>query len=1012
MNSLTISRTTGKNVRARALVTKFFVGEKFQYGIPGRRCAQIVESFGDNSSYSLSDAPLKEILGAGKWNQGGTVALSTNGPAGKIKIFSRACSGIYDNGKFVPLVNGWVIDIGHHLRADSCSWKVFDDRHIMTKYTCKGQMVVEKSGTGFLHYYRSNPNDSMTFNRDGHGDMIRFAGGYRFSTGRRVGQVVSADSSGDDYPGSAGSTTTSGLWRCSQIIEYLRTFFWDTGSRPALGQDYGDMQLPKSIKWPKGLGSKLKYDRTPTNMELEGLDLLSALRRVVQYAGPYDIHLAPINEQESELQIIDFNPTDKVGSYMYTAKYTGASLDECMSNPSIIWDGVITESGNKTFPGGIALCLDAPSTELMASTDTSGSLGDDGNAAHGYLEEGWTSSELSAWKAEMEKLSANQYVVANFNKASERFPNVLSWYKVAAARNPFATTKWARLPAIGSMRIKTNQLTCYNENANSPIGLVARENVIEHKLEYHEYSILDDYGKARGYWRLAGKYPGLQISPCGRYIQKPGLRDGLSPEGKQGTWYVNEGGPNGPYDADYIQPRRMRMQLAVEHNQCMVVRAGKSERDPTGTLHRVDKGAPKFSLLIPSAPGSYIDWTRTGFSFPCGRGGITSTEYAALGWASLFPAKQTAGNELMTDNIGDGNLNNAKNRAPIHAEIHVNNFKKVDYQGILEFAQLTAAWRVGRQITVETEAVVAKVSGIIRCVTWSDATNHTQVEFGPNDIGAIYDGPIQISSGMNGSGASGGGGDTSNGGGDSPTTTPSGGGSSGGDSPGVSTQPIYDKPLPAPRAATSSDNDSDANNSAIRNNPTAGGGISGNVGAISMARNGGGRRNQYLGSEPGQAAASRGSRGTIRGESELRSEDALRKEVGSLGSKKSIYTGDQLKDRDDAMFNRTTEYDDFGNMTRMGGVRDQFRPKSQDPFSKSLSSSDQARMAKGFGPEQTRSQETRRKNEFNADVARGFNPNGAVMPGQSSRARAAAKPVKPYESSESWERRKARVIGQ
>jgi len=86
----------------------------------------------------------------------------------------------------------------------------------------------------------------------------------------------------------------------------------------------------------------------------------------------------------------------------------------------------------------------------------------------------------------------------------------------------------------------------------------------------------------------------------------------------------------------------------------------------------------------------YVDWLRRADSWPCGRGGLTAGEL------TTFPPKATAGNELFTDHIGDGDLSNPKNRLARHADIMLSNVKRVGLRGgISPIGRLTAT-SVGR----------------------------------------------------------------------------------------------------------------------------------------------------------------------------------------------------------------------------------------------------------------------------------------------------------------------------
>lgn len=903
MNSLTVTQSASKDKAAKPLVATFFTGDGYSMAVPGRYCSNVVSCFGDNPSYAMVGIPAKEIFQTGTWDQTGPNALSNNGGAKKIKLLARCSVGYLEGGLKTVLMNGWVVYETHHLREDSITVAIFDDRHIMTKYTNFGRMRYEPGSSGGAHVFISNPSDKQVFNEGGHGNCIDTPFGPRFSPGHRYGHLANGLDDGADEAEPGSSTSKARKWTVKDIIGYLRDMFYDTGRRPPLGQDFGPMELPMQyIKWPKGLGANIVENRTPRDLDLDGLDLLTALRRVVQYAGPYDIHMEPINEKESELKVIDFALKNNSGSMLYTARYLGATIDECMNNPCIVWDGWVKESALQTFSGGSAVMGDAPATELMASTDSDATSANAQGTAPAYLERGWTTAEETLFKSlTVAGALSTTPDAKSFNLTAQRYPNVFSWYKLSALKNPFGTTKWATYSQAGSLRIKAHQLTSYNSTATNPLGMVPREIIIEYKLEPEEYSGMSPEDQAGGYWKFAGRYSELQLSPDGRYVQVPGLRD------TQKTYHTWAGGPprvyQNYYDGQYMTARHIRIQLAAESNHCLVARSGANDKDPSGTLSRMDTNAPKNAFQVRSRPMDYIDWTRTGYSMPVGRGGLTTSQFNTLTGAGGFSAKQTAGNELFTDHIGDNDITNGKNRLARHADIHVKNYKKLNYEGVLIIKQLTPVWRVGMQISVETQNTICKVGGIIRCVIWSASGQTTSVEFGPNEPSAIWDGPIRISQNGNGSGAipspeipTGGGG---TGTGNSKPQIPENYASTGGGSPSSSSGSYI--PMNAPARITSA-NDGGGNNSAIANNVTAGGGGSAGAGGMSnidadIAAEGGGSGKFHEDLEPARAAAPSRGRGEIRTESDLAGRDSLARGEGATD--KGIFSGESLKGRDE-----------------------------------------------------------------------------------------------------------------
>lgn len=755
MNSAVVDVETSKDKVARSLVATYYnappssSGNTYQQTMPGRFVAQCVCVSGSAPSYALQGTPSAQAFGAGSWDQNMGNALRKAGAAGKVLGFSRGSVGYVESGRRKVLLNGWVVYHTHFIGDDSVVTAIFDDRSIFPFYLVFGRMVYEPdangdSSSGGRHYFQTNSNDECIFNKIGQSDCLDSPWGPRFAPGHRYGHTASGDTDASDEPAPGYATTKTRKWRVSDILRYLRDLFFNIANRPPLMQDYGLMDLPQTyLSWPEGFGSNIKENRTPRDMNLQGMSLGLALQTVIRYAGPYDLYLRPLDDIKSEMVVIDFAPKENSGYVLYDAKsYVGNDVGEALSNPAVVRDGFVKEMFLGTPPGGVALIGDSPAVEVMASTTT----GDDTTLAYG-LKVGFKANEIALFKAVMARVGKNS---VGFDEATKQFPSVFSWYKLNANVNPFQGGKWANFPNPGSLRMKTHQLTAYNANAVNPLGLVPREIVVEYKLADDEYNALGTTDQMKGRWRYAGRFSELQLSPCGRYLQIPGLRD------QQKTYHTWSNGVHyGDFDYDFMFAREIRVQLAAESNLAMVVRYGNNSKDPSQTMHRINPAAPKFTLQIVNRSMQYIDWTRSPYSKPCGIGGFNdSTLYTRR--FTEFQRKDSAGNELFTDNVGDGDVDNPKNRMLKHAQILCDNYKKVFYEGQFEIGMLTPVWEVGQQISYSVNDPIGRVSGLIKCVIYDNNNNCVKIEMGPQEASAIWDGPMRIStSGYSGS-ASGG----------------------------------------------------------------------------------------------------------------------------------------------------------------------------------------------------------------------------------------------------------------
>jgi len=447
-----------------------------------------------------------------------------------------------------------------------------------------------------------------------------------------------------------------------------------------------------------------------------------------------------------------------------------------------------------------------------------------------------------------------------------------------------------------------------------------------------------------------------------------------------------------------IKKRNIRIQLAVRHNTGLTVRGGKNEDDKTGTLHRLDGGAPKFVYQQFIRGMNYIYERRGNKSGPIGLAGKTNTmrQQNQLN----FPAK------VLFNDLG---------RMQQHANVEANNWKGVWYSGWFIIGNLSASYQTGMQVAYVTDDPLGPVSGVVDCVVFEG--NVCKVSFGPGAKSPMWDGNVQNASSTVSAGTS------SPPPPEKPKTTneypktqnpdnyPS--------SPNTPASPPSMSPSdnssagdrqasPADESMTIGRNPNfDDGDMTIGKNPnfddpkkatvTSGGG--GNAG---MGEDTGGikkdgesfedfnkrldkvKLNNALGGNgnDGPAAGVSGGKsgkGMIRTEEDVKNRDALIREVGQdefgrsvkqktkdgpwedagKSDKQSIFSGASLSRRDDEFKAKQFE---------PGGQKDTFR---------------EGRLPVTTGaPAQTASQEKRQKAAYNADVNSGFNPNGAKSSGQ------------------------------
>ncbi|HEY3322066.1 MAG TPA: hypothetical protein VGP72_16485 [Planctomycetota bacterium] len=801
-NSVTVANTNSPfDGLGRALIAKFQSASS-GYGLPGYYCSAVVQSTGTNPSYALVGIPIKSAA----WDQEPGVALST-AVAGNIKLLARASAGYYEGGSYVCLMNGWVMSHGHNLYEDSIVTCVMDDRAIWAQYfTVMGRLSYNVENG--VEYYNSNPNDPLVLNDFGHGNCILHNGRPRFVLGYRYG---SGTGGGDSDPGTdeAPTESSAGKWSVKWALKLLRDMFYNTAARPWIDPKFGLLDIPKAgILWDDNIGDVIKEDRTFHSFSLEGKNLLQALQQVVQYAGPYEVVLMPIGEFRSKLLIVDVSTRANTGTKIYHPKYFGG-LAEVGDSPVVAVDAHIKQSV-LGYAYNAALTGDSHCIEYTAQTSGATTyahnphLNDAEDCLPQSLSFGWTAGEQAKFLARVAQgtsLGGGAFHgnAESFDFACRKVPNCFAWYKLNSATNPFTNCKWSAKPeAAGAWRIKPHLISCYNDNVQSPAGIVPREHVIEYRLTQYEWDKIwtaktaqdiNDayYGNTptpgydtdfnKGEWRQAKRYSGLTLTPDGRYVKIEGSRDGLSPymegagaaAGSGGyTWGSNpphkiswsNSTPsipyveitrkyNGyddyypPYDSRDIVPRDLRITLVAESNNCLVQL---EEGDPNNAMQHIDAAAPHFTFLQRSRPMQYVDWLRRNQDYPQGIGGYERREQDSL--RLQFQPKQSANNELYT-NVADGNIANPKNVLGRSAKRYLDNHKRIQWEGHFVIGRLTPCYVPGQYVEYEGPDRLAGAGGIIKCLVWSASKQTTSIEIGPPAFSSLWDGPLAVQSSSN-----------------------------------------------------------------------------------------------------------------------------------------------------------------------------------------------------------------------------------------------------------------------
>lgn len=973
--------TNAKDVAAPRLVCTFDSGDGYDgSNTPARHVSMVCLAAGISPSYALIPMPLRG-WGPGAWDEvAPTVALQRDGPAGALKLRTKCrIYAEYNTGSNiyrVPVMNGWVVSHSHQGGEDSVITQVFDAKWILSKFTVKGRLCWDPS-TDRVYWDLTSPK---TYNAMGYPDCLDhpylgpvFAPCHRFGYRNDFdGGNPAADATLEDFsepePGSARSRARS--WRCQDaLLDLYNTHAPSNGgSRPPFPVDMGNAAVPDDIVWVKGVGSVIGADRPLKAFRIEGESLRDAIQAILRKAGAYDLYFEARADGKSILTVLDMNPKSFTGIVLKTPE-TAVDVGAAVNSANIVKNYKVDESFINGFDE-VVIAGDGPCREGMCSTTaysapkgTEVPLADSAPGAL-LLEPAWSDDDEDAFKRYIGRYGNT---VEAFENACKRWPLVYCAYRIRLGADIWSGTKWAGMQQGGYSRIQPFQLTGYQQNASNPRYWCPREIIVEY-LDYFDDNYdsswttrptkpanTDPTGPADR-WHEAARFDNLTLSADGTMLLLPGLRSpAVFPVGSYTYVSQQTHDPadvavahpdNGVYFGQQMRKRQIRIQLAVIANfplTALAGRGGAKADDPNRIYDRVQKNT-RFTWLVTSPEGDYVEYLRHEDSRPIGE--ANCNEVGDGGGQAAFPPKASEGNELFTDRV-----NNTLGREPNHAVARLKDVKRVEISATIEIEQLAPGHVPGASVTLDGTATIP-VYGVLKAVVLrsdpqSSEEGQTSLIIEPPDSAAIYDPPSGSRSSYGNTGYSSPGTKKKektesydSGGGSRPTEQPY-------ESPKTSTPP-YSKPTRAPEpynmesgaAPATSDNGSEANNQAIKNNPTAeqnmgstgtmGGGAAvapqvGDDDAELQADMETRRRRDIYKSEDAASAPAPEKKSTIRTGSAIKDKDYnladagdFNKETGKAG--KGIYTGESMRaldeDRKEASF-------------QPGGLRDRFRKNSK-----------------------------------------------------------------------------------
>jgi hypothetical protein len=220
------------------------------------------------------------------------------------------------------------------------------------------------------------------------------------------------------------------------------------------------------------------------------------------------------------------------------------------------------------------------------------------------------------------------------------------------------------------------------------------------------------------YWQSAKKYDDLQIVDDGYAVWLEGLRQRVGQ--LTCTWKVSQD-DDGDYGGQYMTPRNIRINIAMEADWAITGRAG---GDPEAASRRVEQH-PHFQYHSPAKAMDYIEWLRRSSYLKGAVNGSAETDKCA------------AGSELFSDITGSGMSDRTLGK---HAYARLRDVKRVIYTGELTLEGFNVGLRPGMGIILLGNGSYP-VFSVLSCVAYSASQQTTTITLAGCDRERIYDHP-------------------------------------------------------------------------------------------------------------------------------------------------------------------------------------------------------------------------------------------------------------------------------
>jgi len=523
-------------------------------------CDKIILQAGINPSYA--EVVIKKLNQSADDEVGYNLILKNN----NIKPNIRAYVAHFTSDTENFLLVGTVVNIVHDINTDNLVVTIMDDRWLLKKVTILGQRRYDYNlGESYAE------DAECVFNQFGHPNCLDSLVGPVFAHAPRYGWDKYRTA--EPEPGFAQSVARS--WRIIDALKYLKYNGTISPSNP-LYTTTCRWSIPDDIIWPDDFDLP---DRPLRDFSIDGMDVLTALCKIIESCGARKLFLRPVSEEfRSELKIINFEAQTGSNEIIIPGM-SSENLTSAIANNGVV-SGILTED-IKDFYDEITILGDAPIIERSVGTKDN------------TIIPAWTEADEIEWRIHINTQGKNETA---FKQARLKYPLVYAAWRINPNFNYLDNTPWYEKwtnrgrvhPRICPFLLTYDSVPY----AEGPVDWIPKQIPIE-------------INSIANGWYLASQADNLTISLDGSYFTLSGLADNKD---------TFEGSISNP---TAIVARDLRLTLGII---CDFKLSGHAYLDPNDTNYRfenLDPLRPPSQYIDIAKPLDYIYWYRVD-SFPEG----------------------------------------------------------------------------------------------------------------------------------------------------------------------------------------------------------------------------------------------------------------------------------------------------------------------------------------------------------------------------------------------------------